>query len=59
MALAPLNVLVVNVGGEPEETYEVNIGLYGRKYDLSFIGLINLIRNRCGYEQKRLEYKPR
>ena len=57
MALAPLNVLVVNVGGEPEETYEVNIGLYGRKYDLGFTGLMNLIHYRCGHERKQLEYR--
>lgn len=58
MAVAPLHVLVVyGVEENGEETYEVNVGLYGRKYDLRFRELLNLIRHRCGWEQKRLEYR--
>jgi hypothetical protein len=58
VALAPVNVVVVNVGGDGEETYETNVGLFGQVYDLRFDDLMNLIRVRCGFERKRLEYRP-
>ena len=59
MAVAPLNVVVCNVGDECDATYETKVGPYGRTYDLSFIDLMNLIRNRCGFERKRLEFKQK
>lgn len=58
MAVAPLNVVVCNVGDECDATYETQVGPYGRKYDLSFVCLMSLIRGRQGYQQKKLEHKP-
>jgi hypothetical protein len=59
MALAPVHVLVVNTGeGNVEETYETRVGQHGQVYDLRFTDLMNLIRVRCGFERRRLEYKP-
>lgn len=59
MATAPLNVVVAFDVGDAEEIYETKVGLYGKKYDLRFTDLMNLIRNRCGFDRKRLEYKPK
>ena len=59
MALAPVHVLVVNTCDESgEETYETRVGQHGQTYDLRFVDLMNLIRVRCGFERRRLEYKP-
>lgn len=52
MALAPLNVEV-----EGEDTYATWVGAHGRVYPLSFADLINLVRNRCGHEQKKIGYR--
>ncbi|HEY6019957.1 MAG TPA: hypothetical protein VIY48_08640 [Candidatus Paceibacterota bacterium] len=48
MALAPLHVVVMN-DADGSERYEVNVGAFGRVYDLGFDDLLNLICNRQGF----------
>jgi hypothetical protein len=48
-----------SVNGDGSDHFEVKVGTHGRVYPLSFSDLMNLIRHRCGHEQKKLEYKPK
>jgi hypothetical protein len=54
--VAPLNVLAYNDKNE-RNMYETKVGQNGKTFDLTFNDLMNLIRARCGHEQKRLDFK--
>lgn len=56
--MAPLFVSV-NPARESEDDFDVRVGPHGRPYVLKFVDVLNLVRNRCGFDRKRLEYKPR
>jgi hypothetical protein len=59
--MAPLNVRVKFEKGKGEELvplYDTSVGAFGKVYPVTFVDVLNLIRSRCGFEQKRLEHKP-
>jgi hypothetical protein len=59
--LASLSVRVELVKGKGEELiplYPVKVGEFGKTYPITFVDLMNLIRTRQGFVQRRLEYKP-
>jgi hypothetical protein len=55
--LAPLHVADVVTTVEGESRFVTHIGLCGKPYALPFNDLMNLILNRCGRTQARLEHK--
>ena len=59
MALAPLHVEVYAKAPHGDDVFDTWVGKTGQVYQLDFDELMWLIRRRCGFEQKRLEYKPR
>lgn len=57
IVLAPLHVELFN-GKDDEEHLETKVGPNGKPYNLKIIDVLNLIKARQGFEQKRLEHKP-